>query len=95
VAHLVILKCKIAKLRKVWSLGGLTNQDTIGKLLVWDSCEANIAQDIKSFLKTKGFDLMPAGLTGYVKADNIGIYKSLKDKTCSLIIEWNEFTRDS
>ena len=64
--------------------------DAQGKLLVWDSCQAHIAKDLKSFMKTQGIQtaVIPGGLTAYVQPGDIRIYKSFKDKISPIISEW-------
>jgi hypothetical protein len=64
--------------------------DACGKLMVWDSCRVHIGKDIKSFMKTKGIQsaVIPGGLTAYVQAGDIGIYKSFKDNISPIINEW-------
>ena len=56
-----------------------------GKLVVWDSCRAHISNDVKSYMKNRGIlsSIIPGGLTCYVQAGDIGIYKSFKDNLLS------------
>ena len=65
----------------------LANQ---GKFIVWDSCRAHIAKRLKGYMKTRGIlsVVIPGGLTAYVQAGDIGMYKSFKDKLSPLISEW-------
>jgi len=58
--------------------------------LVWDLCQAHVAQDIKIFMKTEGIISaeIPGGLTVYVQAGDFGIYKSFNDKISPLISDW-------
>ena len=53
--------------------------DTSGKSLVWDSCQAHIVQDIKSFMNTSSTlsDVIPGVLTVYAQPGDIGIYNLL------------------
>ena len=64
--------------------------DAHGKLVDWDSCRVHNAKDIKNFMKTTGIQsaVIPGGLTAYVQAGDIGIYKSFKDKISPLISGW-------
>jgi hypothetical protein len=64
--------------------------DRQGKLIVWDSCRAHIARSNREYLQQKGVIqvVIPGGLTPYVQAGDIGIYKSFKDKIGVLIEAW-------
>lgn len=64
--------------------------DQYGKLLVWDSCRVHLARYIKDHLRERGIAqaVVPGGLTAYVQAGDIGIYKSFKDKCSALIDAW-------
>ena len=61
-----------------------------GKLVVWDSCRAHISNDVKSYMKNRGIlsAIISGGLTSYVQARDIGIYKSFKDNLSPLIEDW-------
>ena len=41
--------------------------DTVGKLVLWDSCQAQIGQYVKSFMKNNGLisAVIPGGLTTF------------------------------
>lgn len=58
--------------------------------MVWDSCRVYIAKVIKNFMRTNGIQsaVIPGGLTAYVQAGDIGIYKSFKDHISPLISGW-------
>lgn len=64
--------------------------DGQGKLLVWDSCRSHIARSVKEFMIQKGVvqAVIPGGLTSYVQAGDIGIFKSFKDNIGGLINSW-------
>ena len=61
-----------------------------GKTLIWDSCRAHIANTVKQHMKRRGFKniVIPGGLTPYVQAGDLGIYKSFKDKISPIIAAW-------
>ena len=61
-----------------------------GKALVWDSCRAHTANSVKERLKRRGIRniVIPEGLTPYVQAGDLGIYKSFKDKLSPIIADW-------
>ena len=71
-----------------------------GKTLIWDSCRAHISKDVKQHcLKRKiHMVVIPGGMTPYLQAGDIAIYKAFKDQIGSLINEWKnsnmvEYTR--
>jgi hypothetical protein len=73
---------------------------TTGKCIVWDSCRAHISKKIKTHCKARRIELIviPGGLTPYLQAGDIGIYREFKDRICSLIDLWKrsdgvEYTR--
>lgn len=61
-----------------------------GKLLVWDSARPHIARSVKAHMLEKGISqaVIPGGLTAYLQAGDIGIYKSFKDNISVLIEQW-------
>ena len=61
-----------------------------GKAIVWDSCRAHTANLVKKHLKRRGTKnvVIPEGLTPYVQAGDLGVYKSFKDKMSPLIAPW-------
>jgi hypothetical protein len=63
---------------------------TPGKCLVWDSCRAHIAKKVKEHCRNRNIELIviPGGLTPYLQAGDIGIYREFKDKVCNLIDIW-------
>ncbi|GMF41349.1 unnamed protein product [Phytophthora lilii] len=65
---------------------------TQGKGLVWDSMRAHISKMVKARCAAKGVQMfvIPGGLTPYVQAGDIGIYKSFKDKLSPIIDSWKK-----
>ena len=63
-----------------------------GKALVWDSCRAHIANTVKEYMKRRGINniVIPGGLTPYVQAGDLGIYKSFQDKISPIIAAWKQ-----
>jgi hypothetical protein len=63
-----------------------------GKLMVWDSCRAHISKAVKSYMASRKINwaIIPGGLTPYVQAGDIGIYKSFKDNLSPLIEAWKK-----
>ena len=61
-----------------------------GKALVWDSCRAHTANIVKEHLRRRGIKniVVPGGLTPYVQAGDLGIYKSFKDQIGPIIALW-------
>ena len=55
--------------------------------IVWDSCSA---KDVKEHCQKRSieFIVIPGGLTPYLQAGDIGIFRELKDKISSIIDEW-------
>ncbi len=63
-------------------------------------CIAHISKKIKEHCETCNIELtvIPGGLTPYLQAGDIGIYREFKDKISNLINEWKnsdgvEYTR--
>eukprot|EP00644_Phytophthora_capsici_P018801 jgi/Phyca11/132229/e_gw1.143.16.1 len=58
-----------------------------GKALVWDSMRAHISKKVKAKCADRGIAMcvIPGGLTAYLQAGDIGIYKQFKDILCALI----------
>ena len=71
-----------------------------GKCIVWDSCRAHISKAVKAHCANRRIELIviPGGLTPYLQAGDIGIYREFKDRLCALIDQWKrsdgvEYTR--
>jgi hypothetical protein len=71
-----------------------------GKCLVWDSCRAHIAKKVKEHCRQRNIEMIviPGGLTPYLQAGDIGIYREFKDRLSDLINQWKnsdgvEYTR--
>ena len=62
------------------------------RTVVWDSCMAHRAISVKEHLQRRKIMncMIPGGLTAYVQAGDIGIYKSFKDSLSDLIKKWKE-----
>jgi len=60
-----------------------------GKCLVWDSCRAHISLAVKEHCRRK-IIVIPGGITPYLQADNIGIYRELNDKISVLKDRWKQ-----
>ncbi|KAG3241671.1 hypothetical protein PI124_g13471 [Phytophthora idaei] len=69
--------------------------ERIGKAVVWDSTRAHTSKVVKARFAKKNVQtlVVPGGLTPYVQAGDIGIYKSFKDKLSSIIDEWKSSDR--
>ena len=63
-----------------------------GKCLVWDSMRAHISKVIKAKCASRKISMcvVPGGLTPYLQAGDIGIYKSFKDLLYVEINAWKE-----
>ncbi|GMF64688.1 unnamed protein product [Phytophthora lilii] len=63
-----------------------------GKVLVWDSMRAHISKEVKAKcnLRQIGMCVVPGGLTPYLQAGDIAIYRSFKDILCAEINIWKE-----
>lgn len=61
-----------------------------GKCLVWDSCKAHLANRVKKHCRQRNIAmvLIPGGLTLYLQAGDIGIYKDFKDRVSHAINAW-------
>jgi hypothetical protein len=61
-----------------------------GKCIVWDSCRAHIAKDVKEHCRRRNIEMIviPGGLTPYLQAGDIGIFREFKDKISIIIDEW-------
>lgn len=71
-----------------------------GKCIIWDSCRAHIAEKVKDHCRKRDIlqVVIPGGLTPYLQAGDIGIYREFKDKVSSSINVWKysdnlEYTR--
>lgn len=71
-----------------------------GKAIVWDSMRAHISKIVKNKCAGREISLcvIPGGLTPYLQAGDIGIYRQFKDLLCSSIDAWKrsdavEYTR--
>jgi DDE superfamily endonuclease len=60
------------------------------KHVVWDSMRAHIGKDVKAHCVSRGINMcvVPGGMTPYLHAGDIGIYKSFKDIMSRLIDDW-------
>ncbi|GMF31973.1 unnamed protein product [Phytophthora fragariaefolia] len=63
-----------------------------GKHMVWDSMRPHISNDAKAKCATPKINMcvIPRGLTPYLQADDIGIYKTFKDLLYMEINAWKE-----
>jgi hypothetical protein len=71
-----------------------------GKYIVWDSCRAHISNKVKEHCRACHIEMIviPGGLTPYLQAGDIRIYKEFKDKLGDIINQWKssdmvEYTR--
>jgi hypothetical protein len=60
------------------------------KCLIWDSCKAHTAKQVKEHMICHGIlnVVIPGSLTPSVQAGNLGIYKSFKDRISPIIAAW-------
>lgn len=60
------------------------------KTLIWDSCRAHISKAVKEHCKRRKIRMIviPGGLTAYLQAGDIGVYKVFKDNIGKLINDW-------
>lgn len=65
-----------------------------GKCIVWDSCRAHISLKVKEHCQKKNIKLIviPGGLTPYLQALDIGVFKEFKDNVYSEINIWKNST---
>lgn len=70
--------------------------------IVWDSMRAHIGKLVKAHCAKRNINMcvIPGGMTPYLQARDIGIYKSFKDNMWPLIDSWKpsnqvEYTRGS
>ncbi|KAG3236910.1 hypothetical protein PI124_g18086 [Phytophthora idaei] len=63
-----------------------------GKCLVWDSMKAHISKAVKAKCSARNIPMcvVPGGLTPYLQAGDIGIYKSFKDLLYLEINAWKQ-----
>ncbi|KAJ0407213.1 hypothetical protein ATCC90586_004525 [Pythium insidiosum] len=63
-----------------------------GKVLVWDSMRAHVSEAVKSKCASRSISMcvVPGGLTPYLQAGDIGIYRHFKDLLCASIDEWKD-----
>ncbi|GMF28662.1 unnamed protein product [Phytophthora fragariaefolia] len=68
---------------------------TPGKAVVWDSMRAHVSKAVKAQFANKNVEMfmIPGGLTPYVQAGDIGIYKSFKDRLFGIIDGWKSSDR--
>lgn len=61
-----------------------------GKCIVWDSCRAHISNKVKEHCKVRKIELIviPGGMTPYLQAGDIGIFRELKDFLSNHINIW-------
>ena len=71
-----------------------------GKCIVWDSCHAHFAKVVKEHCRHRNIELIviPGGMTPYLQAGDIKIYRELKDNLSVTINAWKnsddvEYTR--
>jgi hypothetical protein len=71
-----------------------------GKCIIWDSCRAHIAGRVKTYCHQRNIQMIviPGGMTPYLQAGDIGIFRELKDYLSRIIDEWKrspavEYTR--
>ncbi|KAG2775854.1 hypothetical protein PC129_g20437 [Phytophthora cactorum] len=69
-----------------------TLYDGPGQFLVWDLMRAHIGKRVKAACVKKEVRMyvVPGGLTSYLQADDVGIYKSFKDRMSGLITAGKE-----
>lgn len=62
------------------------------KCIVWDSCRVHIGNEVKSHCRKRGINqiVIPGGLTAYLQAGDLGIYRVFKDKMSNLIDMWKQ-----
>lgn len=65
---------------------------TPGKCIVWDSCRVHIAKRVKAHCRSRNISLIviPGGMTPYLQAGDIGIYRCFKDNISAMIDEWKK-----
>ncbi|OWZ21105.1 hypothetical protein PHMEG_0004400 [Phytophthora megakarya] len=63
---------------------------TPGQYIVWDSMRAHIGKKVKQRCSDRAIKMavIPGGLTPYLQAGDVGIYKSFKDSISKLIEQW-------
>lgn len=63
-----------------------------GKCIIWDSCRAHIAARVKHHCHNRNIQLVviPGGMTPYLQAGDIGIYRELKDHISKIIDAWKK-----
>ncbi|KAJ0401148.1 hypothetical protein P43SY_004355 [Pythium insidiosum] len=63
-----------------------------GKYLVWDSMRAHVSKEVKAKCNMRGIKMcvIPGGLTPYLQAGDIGIYRYFKDILYAEITAWKE-----
>jgi DDE superfamily endonuclease/Tc5 transposase DNA-binding domain len=61
-----------------------------GKAIVWDSMRAHISKAVKAKCASRDIAMcvIPGGLTPYLQAGDIGIYRQFKDLLCASIDSW-------
>ncbi|GMF46963.1 unnamed protein product [Phytophthora fragariaefolia] len=65
------------------------------KAVVWDSMRAHVSKAVNAQFAKKNEEMfvIPGGLTPYVQAGDIRIYKSFKDRLSGIIDEWKSTNR--
>lgn len=63
---------------------------SVGKCIIWDSCRAHTAQKVKDHCRKRNIELIviPGGMTPYLQAGDIGLFKIFKDQLSSIINTW-------
>lgn len=61
-----------------------------GKCIIWDSCRVHLGLQVKEHCIKRNVEMIviPGGLTPYLQAGDIGIFRSLKDLIYFRINEW-------
>jgi hypothetical protein len=64
----------------------------VNKAVVWDSCRVHIGKEVKAYCRSRMIDLIviPGGMTPYLQAGDIGVYRELKDKIYAKIDAWKK-----
>ena len=61
-----------------------------GKCIVWDSCRAHVSKKVKDHCKKRRIEsiIIPGGMTLYLQAGDIGIFRELKNHLSLIIDSW-------
>jgi hypothetical protein len=68
-----------------------------GKCIVWDSCRAHVSKKVKEYCRSRCIEMIviPGGLTPYLQAGDIGIFKNFKDRLSAEIDGWKTREREN